>query len=709
MVKPIVLPITYKSDPKGLRRAQADLKSFSRGVGKAVGGAVAATAAIGAVSVKAFADFDSAMQQSIAIMGDVSDTMRKEMSDAAREVAKTTTFSAEQAAESYFFLASAGLDAQQSIAAMPQVAKFAQAGMFDMATATDLATDAQSALGLTSDDASENLANLTRVTDVFVKANTLANTSVQQISEALTNKAGAALKVVGKDLEEGAAVLAVFADQGVKGTEAGEKLNIALRDITRAAGRSPEKFKALGIEVFDAEGNLRNMADVVDEFTDVLGPMSDETAAVTLEQLGLTRGVGDAIKLLLGSGDAIREYESELRKAGGTTEEVADKQLDTMSAQFSLLGSEITDVGIMIGQGMAPTMKDLVTQLRPVITNVGGQLIPAFRDLAPVLGSLIAALPGLVQSFLPLIPTMVKITEAIFQLVVDLLPVFMTIIEGLLPMIQGLAEFLAKNAEILPTLVISIGGLVTVMKGFNAVVRTGQLIMVAFNAVLAMNPITLIVMAVIALTAALIYFFTQTEIGQELWANFTEFFMATIEAIGIMFSYIFTEWFPEIWSNMVEFFTNGWDTFKDYFFTALEAIGDFFTGIINGWISLFEDFINFVIGGINKLINGINSVSIDVPETKFTDAFTIGFNIPNVPSVSLPRLAEGGIVDSATIAMIGEAGPEAVIPLDKLDKGGSTYNITVQAGVGDPVRIGEEVVSVIKRYERVSGPVFAGA
>jgi len=72
-------------------------------------------------------------------------------------------------------------------------------------------------------------------------------------------------------------------------------------------------------------------------------------------------------------------------------------------------------------------------------------------------------------------------------------------------------------------------------------------------------------------------------------------------------------------------------------------------------------------------------------------------------------LAEGGIVDSATIAMIGEAGPEAVIPLDKLDQGGSTYNITVNAGVGDPVRIGEEVVNTIKRYERVSGPVFASA
>jgi hypothetical protein len=76
-------------------------------------------------------------------------------------------------------------------------------------------------------------------------------------------------------------------------------------------------------------------------------------------------------------------------------------------------------------------------------------------------------------------------------------------------------------------------------------------------------------------------------------------------------------------------------------------------------------------------------------------------------SLGVPQLANGGIVDSATLAIIGEAGPEAVVPLDRM--GGDTYNITVNSGVGDPVRIGEDVVNAIKRYERVSGPVFASA
>jgi TP901 family phage tail tape measure protein len=143
----INLPIVSKFYDQGVKNAESSLKKFGAFAAKSAAAATAAIGAIAVVSVKAFGDFDAALNKSISIMGNVSDTLRTEMSDAAREVAKATTFSAEEAAEAYFFLASAGLDAEASIAAMPQVAKFAQAGMFDMATATDLATDAQSALG----------------------------------------------------------------------------------------------------------------------------------------------------------------------------------------------------------------------------------------------------------------------------------------------------------------------------------------------------------------------------------------------------------------------------------------------------------------------------------------------------------------------------------------------------------------------------------
>ena len=310
-------------------------------------------------AVTEFIAFDDKMVQSLAIM-DTTVEQQKAMQDAALQTSRTTRIGAEQSAEAYFFLASAGLNAEQSISALPQVAKFAQAGMFDMATATDLATDAQSALGLTVEGAQQNLANLTRVTDVLVKANTLANASVQQFSEALTTKAGAALKVVNKDIEEGVAVLAAFADRGVKGAEAGDKLNQVLRDIPRATAKNGEEFAKLGLQMFDTQGNMKNVADIVEELDAVLGPMSDELKASTLDQLGLNRGVADAVKILSGAGDQIRRYEAELRNAGGTTDDVANKQMGSLKAQLDLMNNAFSELGIVIGQIIGPAITAIV-------------------------------------------------------------------------------------------------------------------------------------------------------------------------------------------------------------------------------------------------------------------------------------------------------------------------------------------------------------
>jgi TP901 family phage tail tape measure protein len=383
-----VIQVMITGDAKDLDRAT---RSGSQGMSLLGAAAVtaakvvsSAVSAIAGFSIREFAKFDSAMVKSTAIMGDLTDVMRKDMADAARQVALSTTFAADEAAEAFFFLASAGLTAEQSIAALPQVAAFAQAGAFDLARATDLLTDAQSALGMTSEDTAEHLAELGRVSDVLVRANTLANASVEQFSAALTNKAGAALRIMNKEVEEGVAALALLADRGVKGTEAGEKLSIMLRDVTRAAARSPQAFRDLGLEILDTEGNLRNIADVTDEFTRVLGGMSDAQAATTLESLGLTRSVGDVIRTMFEGGDQIREYEAALRDAGGATEEIAQKQLQSFSAQLSLLRSAFSDVGITIGAALAGPLSEFVsfmqTQMPGIKRFFEEEFTPAFEE-----------------------------------------------------------------------------------------------------------------------------------------------------------------------------------------------------------------------------------------------------------------------------------------------------------------------------------------
>ena len=358
---------------EGFNKAKAQMNNLGKKTDESGGklskfGTVAkiGAVAVGTVLVKAlseatrqFIDFEDKLNQSLAIM-QTTEEQQLAMARASRQVAIESRISASESAEAFFFLASAGLDAEQSISALPQVTKFAQAGMFDMALATDLATDSQSALGLTVKDAEQNLTNLTRVTDVLVKANTLANASVQQFAEALTTKSGSALKVTNKSIEEGVAVLSAFADRGVKGAEAGEKLNQLLRDTTRAVGKNSEVFKKFNIDIVDNEGNLKNLADVIDALDGGMKGLSDQQKAVLLDQLGLNRGVADAVKILSGAGDQIREYQSALQDAGGTTQDVADKQVLSLQGQIDILGSKFSEVGLLLVDKLAPALEGTI-------------------------------------------------------------------------------------------------------------------------------------------------------------------------------------------------------------------------------------------------------------------------------------------------------------------------------------------------------------
>jgi TP901 family phage tail tape measure protein len=400
------------------RRAVATGKTLMKGI------TLPLAIATGAV-IKFGADFNKAMTRSTAIMGDLSESMQKDMRKAAIDVSKVTSASAKEAAEAYFFLASAGLDAAQSVAALPKVAKFAQAGAFDLARATDLLTDAQSALGLSSKDTATSMRNMQRVSDVLVKANTLANATVEQFSESLTNKAGAALRLLGKDIEEGAAVLAVYADQGLKGAAAGEALNISMRDLQKAAILNKESFKKARVEVFDSAGEMKNMADIVGDLEGLLSGMSDEGKKATLMQLGFTEKSINATMALLGTSGAIREYEKGLRAAAGTTDEVAKKQLQNFWDQLGLLKDRLIAVGLTTGKFaelgttvLIPALNKIVTAIESVgkwynsLSEGGKKAVKGFILIAAAVAPVVFLVGKLILIGKMLIPVFVALKTA---------------------------------------------------------------------------------------------------------------------------------------------------------------------------------------------------------------------------------------------------------------------------------------------------------
>lgn len=359
---------------------------------------------VGIAAVKSFADFDEAMTSSTAIMGELSEEMRGKLSDAARQVALTTSFSAKEAADSYFFLASAGLNAAQSIEALPKVAAFAQAGNFDMALATDLLTDAQSALGMTiRDDVVANMENMTRVSDVLVKANVLSNATVQQFSESLTNKAGAAMKQLGIEIESGVAVLAAWADQGLKGSEAGDAFNIVTRDLQKAFADNTAIFQQYNVAVYDAQGNFRNMSDIIADLEGALEGQSAQMQRNILSAMGFQDRSIAFTRSLIGTSEAIKSYEENLRLAGGVTDEIAQKQLQTFWKQMGLLKDLAIDLAIQLGEVLVPQIQALATWIREELVPRLQKWIDWFKKLSPEMQKFVIGVAALAAAIGPVL------------------------------------------------------------------------------------------------------------------------------------------------------------------------------------------------------------------------------------------------------------------------------------------------------------------
>jgi TP901 family phage tail tape measure protein len=363
-------------------------------------------------------------------MGDVSSEMRKTMEDTAREVALTTSKSAKEAADSYYYLASAGYDAEEAMAALPKVANFATAGNFDMATATDLLTDAQSALGLSVEDTAENMENMERVSDVLTAAQNMANASTQQFSEAMTNKAGAALKAVNKDIEEGAAFLSVLADKGKKGSEAGAILARTLDYLTDAQQKNGDVWEDMEMSIYDSEGEMKNMSDIVSMLEGELAGMTTQQKDSTLKQLGFNAQTRSTIKLLLGSSEQMRQYESDLRNAGGATDEVANKQMQSMKEQLGLVKDGLIDIALSIYETLQPAIEKLLLPMLQGIVKAVGKVAEWFAKLpepikifvgsltalAIAIGPVLMAFGTFMTVIAPLIPTITAVGTAIIGL-----------------------------------------------------------------------------------------------------------------------------------------------------------------------------------------------------------------------------------------------------------------------------------------------------
>lgn len=327
--------------------------------------------AAAAASVYAFARIDDSITTSSALFGGLSEDAKKALQDTIFKIAKTSRVSVLELSRTMETLASAGYTAKEAMQALGIANSFAIAsGMNDAVESTKLLIGAQSALGLRVDNTAQSMVNMRHVGDLLVKANQLAQVSVEDFSRSLVNKSAASLRLVGKTAEEGIAVLAAYAAQNVKANKAGTDLTIVIRDLQTAVMKNTSAWEAIVGKnvIFDVEGELNNLGEIIVGLTENFEGLSDQQKKFIFTQLGFVDKSSAALQMLLGMGDKIKDFEKQLKNAGGTMDKVTKERMGSFLSQAMKLYNALYIVAHGIGELLAPELEYLGDLIRKGIS-----------------------------------------------------------------------------------------------------------------------------------------------------------------------------------------------------------------------------------------------------------------------------------------------------------------------------------------------------
>ena len=412
--------------------------------------------AFGASSIEAGKEFDAAMSQVAATMGKSTEEIG-ELRDFAMEMGSSTAFSATEAAEALNYMALAGYDAETSMAMLPNVLNLAAAGGIELGYASDMVTDASSALGLSLEETSA-------MVDQMAMASSKSNTSVEQLGEAFLT-IGATARNVSGGTEELSTMLGVLADNGIKGAEGGTHLRnilLAMNPTTEAACAAWEE---LGVQAYDTEGNMRALPDVMTELSAAMEGMTDQEKQNMLSNMFNKTDLA-AVNALLGtSAERYDELAAAIDGADGSAQKMAGTQLDNLAGDITLFQSALEGAKITVSDQLTPTLREFVSfgteglaelttafqegglsgameALGGIITDGLAMLLESLPEIVAAGGELLTALVEGIAENAPLIAeAAVEIGTTITTTLLELLP---TLLDAGLTILTNLALGIAN-------------------------------------------------------------------------------------------------------------------------------------------------------------------------------------------------------------------------------------------------------------------------
>lgn len=321
-------------------------------------------------SVETGKDFSSSMSQVAATMGITKESIDgvnpdyEQLEETARECGATTQFSATESADALNYLALAGYDTAKACEALPTVLNIAAAGGMDLASASDMVTDAMSALNIeaTSD-------NLTDFGDKLAKTSQKSNTSVSQLGEAILTVGGTAQQLAGGTTELNTA-LGILANSGTKGSEGGTALRNVILSLGAPTDIATAKIKELGVKVYDAQGNIRPLNDIFKDLQESMKDMTQEEKNVNLSTIFNRADLADVQTLLANCGDAWDSLADAVENSDNACQDMASTMNDNLAGDMKTLNSAIEEVQIKLYEKLEPAMRDTIQGFTDLVGKI---------------------------------------------------------------------------------------------------------------------------------------------------------------------------------------------------------------------------------------------------------------------------------------------------------------------------------------------------
>lgn len=584
-------------------------------------------------------NFTSTMSEVSAISGATGEDFEK-LEACAREYGATTVFSASNAAEALKYMSLAGWDADQSTSALGGVLNLAAASGMELGAASDMVTDYLSAFAMEAGDAAY-------FADLLSYAQSHSNTTAEALGEAYKNCA-ANLNAAGQDVETVTSLLEGMANQGYKGSEAGTAMAAIMRDITNGMKDGAIKIGETSVAVMDAQGNFRDLTDILTEVEAATNGMGDAERAVALSST-FTADSTKGLNLILNEGmDNIAGYEEELRGASGSAEEMANIMNDNLSGDVAAMNSAFEELGLKIYDALESKLRAgvqfITNGVIPAIEWLGGH-IPEVTIAVSGLGAVIAAMNwGTISSKIAMVKgALVKLAAALGGVslpAIAIIAVITAVALAFTNLWKNNEEFRNKITAIWDGIKAKFDefgqGIVDRLNAlgfeFEDITEVMKAVWDGFCEVLApifegvFQQISNILNEALDILTGLFDIFAGIFTGDwdMVWQGVQEVFGAVWDFVVAIFeNWIST--FTSLADTVLGWFGTDWETVwtnvKTFFSDTWNAISSFFSGILTGIKTFFTDTWNAIVSFFSGILSGIYS-SVTGTMTEIRDTFT---------------------------------------------------------------------------------------